>query len=310
MKLTDLRRRLAILLAVGLAILAHPVTASEMVISHPQGQTRLAATPKTVLVFDLSVLDTLDALGVPVAGVPRALIPDYLSKYRGDAYAKIGSLFEPDLEAVHAARPDLILVAARSSPRYGELARIAPTIDLTVQPERFLEQSRQNIETLGRIFDKQAEAAALLARIDGGVARLRERAASAGTGLFIMVSGGRLTAYGPGSRFGWLHNQLGIRPAVTDMQAANHGQAISFEFIARTDPEWLFVLDRDTAIGQAGAAGRQVLDNELVAATRAARSGRILYVDPAKWYIASSGATALISIIEDLAAAVEAGRSR
>lgn len=290
----------------AMLVLTLPATAAEIAVRHARGETVLRERPRTVLVFDIAVLDTLDALGVAVTGVPGGNIPDYLAKYRDGRFLKIGSLFEPDFEAVHAARPDLIVVAGRSSAKYAELAKIAPTIDLTVGAARFLEGARQNIETLGRIFDRQAQASALVAHIDKGTERLRTAAAHAGSALMVMVNGGKLTAYGPGSRFGWLHDQLGLRPAVPNMRAASHGEAISAEFVLKTDPDWLIVLDRDAAIGQAGASARQVLNNELIGATRAARADRIVYVDPVRWYIANSGASALATIVEDMAAALEA----
>ena len=126
------------------------------------------------------------------------------------------------------------------------------------------------------------------------------------TALMMMVNGGKLTVYGPGSRFGWLHDELGLTPAVPNTQAATHGEAVSFEFILKPDPDWLIVLDRDAAVGQAGTSARQVLDNDLIAATKAAKSGRIVYVDPARWYIVGGGGAAFTTIVQDMASALEA----
>src|SRR5690606_41003609 len=70
-----------------------------------------------------------------------------------------------------------------------------------------------------------------------------------------------ISAYGPGSRFGILHDTLGVAPAVEDVEAATHGEAISFEFILETNPDWLFVVDRDAATGEGGEAAAQVLED-------------------------------------------------
>lgn len=216
-------------------------------------------------------------------------------------------LFEPDYEAVHALRPDLVIVAARSAPRQAALAKIAPTIDLTVAPDAFFEDARHNAETLGRIFGKEAEVAARLGDLDATIAALKEKARDAGRALIVMTNGGKVTAYGRGSRFGWVHDELGIAPAVADVAAATHGEAISFEFLLETNPDWLIVIDRDAAIGNAGATARRTLDNELVAATAAARNGRIVYVDTARWYLVGGGLAALRSMVDELAAAFGAG---
>lgn len=294
-------------LAVAVLCLATVATAAQaepIVVRHAQGEITLPDRPKTVLVFDLATLDTLDALGIEVAGVPGSNIPDYLAKYRGEDYIKIGSLFEPDYETVHAARPDLIVIGGRSAARYGELSRIAPTIDLTVPPEDFLDGARRNIELIGAIFGKEREAAAKLGEIDAALEALRERAGDAGRVLILMTNGGKITAYGRGSRFGWVH-EIGFEPAVDDVTAATHGEAISFEFLHQTDPDWLIVIDRDAAVGRAGDAARRTLDNELVAATSAARNGRILYVDTARWYLVGGGLDALRFMIDELAAALD-----
>ena len=57
--------------------------------------------PEKVVVFDFGMLDTLDELGVEVAGLPQANVPAYLSKYEDAKYANVGSLKEPDFEAIH-----------------------------------------------------------------------------------------------------------------------------------------------------------------------------------------------------------------
>lgn len=291
----------AVLLAVLAATALH---AEEIRISHAQGETVLPRRPEKVLVYDLASLDTLHALGVPVAGVPGSNIPDHLAEYRGGDYLKIGTLFEPDYEAVAAAKPDLILIAGRSSPRYGELSRIAPTIDLTIAPDKFLKGARANAETLGRIFGKQAEVHEKLAALDASIARLREAAAGAGKAMVVMTNGGKVTAYGPGSRFGWIHDDLGFVPAVADVQSATHGEAVSFEFLAEANPDWLFVVDRDAAVGRADSAASKTLDNELVAETKAAKSGHIVYVDTARWYLVGGGLDALQVIVDQMASAL------
>lgn len=288
------------------AFLPGYANAGEIIVKHAQGETVLPDTPKKVLTFDLATLDTLDALGVEVAGVPSALIPAYLSRYEGGDYAKIGSLFEPDFEAVNAAGPDLIIVAARSAAQYEALSKIAPTIDLTIDPDNFLQGAEENARKLGVIFDKEDAADALIEKLDKSVAALRETAKDAGKGLIILTNGGKVSAYGPGSRFGWLHDDLGVLPAVEDVEAATHGEAVSFEFILKTNPDWLFVVDRDSAVGSDGQSARQTLDNELVAATTAAREGNIYYADAVRWYLVGGGMTALQAEVDAITKAMSA----
>ena len=52
-------------------------------------------------------------------------------------------------------------------------------------------------------------------------------------------------------------------------EKGNHGQPVTFEYIKKTNPDWLFVLNRSAAIGEEGKAAKDVLDNPLVAETTA-----------------------------------------
>src|SRR3954454_1238245 len=135
---------------------------SEVTVTHAQGETTVPVDPETVVVFDVGVLSTLDSLGVDVAGVPDAVFPEALAQYGEDRYAKVGSLFEPDYEAVNALEPDLIIVAGRSAAVYPELAEIAPTVDLTVDNSDFFSSFEGRATSLAEIFGAEADLAGRL----------------------------------------------------------------------------------------------------------------------------------------------------
>lgn len=278
-------------------------TATEITITHAQGETVVPVNPEVVLSFDLASVDTLDALGVEVAGLPKSNASGHLEKFSGDEYLDIGTLFEPDYEAVNAAQPDLIIVAGRSAATLPELSNIAPTIDLTPSGTDVIDDLITNTNILAEIFGKQDEAAAILAGIDAQAGTLKEASAGAGTALVIMTSGGEVTALAPGgNRGGLVYNTLGFVPPVDDVEAATHGEAISFEFLLEANPDWLFVIDRDVAIGaEEGEAAEQVLDNELVHETTAWQNGQVIYLDPYNWYIVGNGLTTVQSMLDELA---------
>lgn len=275
-------------------------------IRHAQGETEIAAPPQRVLVFDIAVLDTLTALGVAPAGVPSGRLPHYMAGRVAEDVPRVGTQFEPDMEAAFAANPDLIIVGGRSAVKYPDVARIGPALDLTIPREGYLAGAHANVELLGRIFGREAEAAGLLAAYDTEVAALREVAPKAGRVLVMLTSGGRMSAHGPGSRFGLIHDDYGLTPAVTGMDTGNHGQAISPEFILETNPDWLFVVDRDAAIGREGEGAAKLLDTDLVHKTAAWQKGQILYLDAAAWYIAPSGITALTTGARQIREAIAA----
>ncbi|MBS9721478.1 siderophore ABC transporter substrate-binding protein [Tianweitania sp. BSSL-BM11] len=289
----------------AVASFASPLLAQEITVEHAQGSTKLASMPKKVLVFDVASLDNLDALGVEVQGMPTASMPAHLKKYEADEYEKIGSLFEPDYEAVNAAAPDLIIVGGRSRSKYAELAKLAPTIDMSTDQKDFIGSVRKNMETLGRVFGKEAEAKTELAELDAALADVKQAASGAGKGLLILTTGGKMSAYGPVSRFGVLHSAFGVTPARDDLASeTTHGQPISFEFILETNPDWLFVIDRDAAIGREGQAAAQFLDNDLVNQTTAWKSEQVVYLNPSNWYLVGGGVSAVKSDAEQVTKAL------
>lgn len=275
--------------------------ATTVSVKHAQGTTEVTLNPSKVVTFDYASLDTLDALGVDVMGVPQDNLPGYLSEYASDDYTNIGTLFEPDYEAVNAAAPDLIIVANRSAAAYDELSKIAPTIDLTLDWEDYVASFESNTEILGEVFDQQDEVATALAEIEDKIAATKKATADAGSGLIVLTSAGEISAYGSDSRFGWLHSVLGVTPAVVDVEAATHGDPISNEFILEANPDWLFVIDRDSAIGESGDSAEQVLDNEVVAGTTAWTKDQVIYLDGTAWYIVMSGLTAMNTKIDQIA---------
>nr|WP_139112629.1 siderophore ABC transporter substrate-binding protein [Hoeflea olei] len=304
---TPSRRRVVAALALGAALALAPAAAraDTVEVAHARGTTAIEAAPEKVFVFDLPALDTLDALGVKVSGVPSGVKPAYLETYNSGDYLKIGSLFEPDFEEIAAAAPDLIISGERMAEQYGELSRIAPTIEMKTDYTDFLASAERTNRTLASVFGKQADADAMIARFEASASAVKAKAEHAGKALIILTTGGRISAYGPGSRFGIIHTDFGIRPAAPDLEVATHGQAISYEFILKTDPDYLFVIDRDAAIGRSGKSAQALLDNDLVNQTKAARSGRIVYLQADAWYLSGTGLTALQTMVDELAAALD-----
>lgn len=125
------------------------------------------------------------------------------------------------------------------------------------------------------------------------------RAAVEGKGdaLVVLTNGPKISVFGPGSRFGWVHDELGLPAAVETRAEGSHGEAASFEFIQKADPDWLVVVDRAAAIGEAGGSARQTLDNPLVASTTAWEQDQLVFLDPASIYIAGGGIRALTGLL-------------
>jgi iron complex transport system substrate-binding protein len=259
-------------------------------------------------VLDWGVLATVDALGIEVAGTPSSSVNPPALASAIDGTVNAGTLQEPNFEAIAAMGPDLIIVAQRSAAQLPELARIAPTIDLSIDELNNVESSIAQARTLGAIFDRAPEAEALIGNLEASFAAIREASADAGNALMILTTGGSVSAFGAESRFNLLYNELGFGLDTAVQQEGRHGMAISFEFLVEADPDWIFVVDRDTAINstQAGAQPASVtLDNDVVRLTAASQAGQIVYVDSMNWYILGGGVVALQGVANDVAAVLD-----
>lgn len=295
--------RISCLSTVALLLASAAAQADPVTIETARGTVTVEAAPERVVVLDIAALDTIDALGFAPIGVPGTLYVDYLGHLSDSAQA-VGTLFEPDFETIAGLAPDLIVIGGRSAAQYDALANIAPTIDMTITGEVSLtDEAVARLDAYGTLFNRVDEAAALKSDVAARLETARDAVADAGSALIVMTNGPKVSAYGPGSRFGWLHSELGLTPVIEDIEAATHGEAISFEFIHEANPDWLIVVDRAAAIGAKGESARETLDNPLVAETTAWKSGQIAWIDGARIYVADGGLRSLTGLLDQMTTA-------
>ncbi|PFG12088.1 siderophore ABC transporter substrate-binding protein [Bacillus sp. es.036] len=273
----------------------------EVMVKHELGETTVQKNPEKVVVFDFGTLDTLDKLGVEVAGVPQANIPSYLSKYEADTYENAGGLKEPDFEQIAEMNPGLIIISGRQSDAYEELSKIAPTVYMGVDTTEYMSSFKENVTTLGELFGKEKEAEEELAKIDQEIKAVQDLTTEMdGKGLITLVTGGKVSAYGAGSRFGLIHDVLGVPESDGNLEASTHGKSISFEYIAEKNPAYLFVVDRDAVVDGGETSAKEVIENELVKNTDAYKNDNIVYLDPNYWYLSGGGLQSVTEMISEI----------
>ncbi|TFV67879.1 UNVERIFIED_ORG: iron ABC transporter substrate-binding protein [Bacillus sp. AZ43] len=264
--------------------------------------------PENIVVFDLASLDTIGALGGEVSGAPLDSVPDYLQDALAEEAYDVGTLFEADLIEIESQQPDLIIIGGRSAALFEDLAEIAPTVDLGLRGT-YTETLERNATFLGEVLGAEDEAAAAVAEVEKGIEEAKAVTADAGTGLGLMISGGELSAMAPagensdarGARGGLIYDAFGVQPVVDDIRAATHGEPVSFEFLLETNPDYLWVVDRDAATNAEGAQSAEaVLDNEIVKQTTAAQNDQIVYLDPVAWYVVFGGIETTAIMIDDV----------
>ncbi len=269
----------------------------------------IPTNPKNVAIFDFGVLDILDHVGIDSLGIEKLAIvktnvPSYLSSYNNDSVTNAGTLFEPNFDNLDLFSPDLVIISSRSAWTYDklktELGGVA-ILNVAVNNTKYLESVVKNIEHLQMIFGGNDTFETMIETLETKTAEVKLLAqASNFKSLIVMTNGDDISGYGVGSRFGFIHNELGFLAADANFgngDANTHGDIISFEYIQTLNPDVIFVVDRAAAIGGEPSIG--VLDNALVESTNAAQNDRIIILDAIAWYIVTGGYQSTLTMIND-----------
>lgn len=204
-----------------------------------------------------------------------------------------------------------------------------------------VESVRKNATTIGSIFGESEQVDALLAQYDARIATLAEFAEGK-TALLGMCTSGSFNLLGNDGRCSLIVNEIGFNNIGADAATSGssgrgssddsgssgrggsesgersggrgentestggstptHGNEASFELVVSLNPDYIFVMDRDAAIGTNGAQlAQEVMENELVMKTDAYKNGNLVILEhPGIWYTAEGGITALGVMLEDL----------
>lgn len=261
--------------------------------------------PQRIAILDMASLDILDALGLGSRVVGSASTSlSYLQSYINDDVANLGTIKEADLEAVMGCEPDVIFIGGRLSSSYDALSEIAPVVYLATDTELgVVESTRLNAMTIASIFGLESKVEGLMAEFDSRIEAL-SAAAKDQTAIVGMSTSGSFNVLGNSGRCSIIGVEIGFENIGVDanIDTSTHGNEASFEFIVQKDPDYIFVMDRDAAIGTDGAQlAQEIMENELVKGTRAYQSGNVIYLaNPAVWYTAEGGITALDVMLSDL----------
>lgn len=218
------------------------------------GTQEIPADAQRVAVLDNRAFEILDQWGITPVAAPVPLVPFTIEGYEDNPdIADIGNHREPDLEALTAAQPELIVSGQRFTSYYEDIAALNPDAAIIeLEPregEPLDEELRRHTEALGKAFGKESEAQSLIDDFDAALARAQEAYDSSQSVMAVNVSGGTIGYIAPsvGRTFGPLFDLIGLTPALEIEDGTNdhQGDDISVEAIAQSNPDLLLVLDRD-----------------------------------------------------------------
>ncbi|RMI06677.1 siderophore ABC transporter substrate-binding protein [Cellulomonas triticagri] len=256
------------------------------------GTVEVPVNPERVVALDNHVFETLSSWDVPLVAAPKGIMGDGLwPQYtEDDAVLDVGMHREPNLESIVAAEPDLIIGGYRFSDSYDDIKAQNPdAVIIELHPRDGEPQSDElirQVEALGQIFDREDEAAAIVADYEDAVSAAADAYDGSSTVVGLITSGGEISysAPGTGRSIGTLFPTLGLEPAIEQAaEDTSHGDDIGVEAIAAANPDWIVVLDRDGAgvgEGEYRPAAELIGGSEALAGVTAVAQDQVVYLDP------------------------------
>lgn len=266
----------------------------------------LEKTPERIAVFDYGFLDTLDALGVEgVVGIAanggKGNIPTHIKdKYVTSDITDLGSLKEINLEALAATEPDVIFISGRQTAFYEELKEISPNvIYIGSDNSDYIAGVMETVDLAAKIFDKEEKAEELKANLQAKVEEVKAKAEGYENALVAMYNDKKIAGFdnGEDSRFAYVYNDFGFKPATTDIKTSSHGSDFSYESVLAVDPEVLLIIDRTASDVEVVKAE---IENDIIKKTRAYKEGKIVYLDGVNWYFSSNGVTTEAAKLDEI----------
>lgn len=270
---------------------ASDATSGTITIEDNHGEIEVPVNPERVVALDNHVFETLSAWDVPLVAAPKQIMGTIWPEYTDDeAVLDAGAHFEPKLESIVAAQPDLVIGGYRFAESYDAIVEQNPEAAvIEIAPREGEEPGAElirQVEILGQIFDREDEAAELATAFESAIDEAKGAYDGESTVATLLTSGGEIAYVAPvtGRSLGVLYPTLDLVPAIEQAaEDTSHGDDISVEAIAAANPDWLIVMDRDGALINAEGyvpAKELIEGSEALANVTAVKEGQILYVDP------------------------------
>ena len=306
-------------LCLSAALLCAPALQAQTLTWQGQSVT-FKHTPRNIAVYELSALDTLQALGVNASIVPDAVFPATLAAYNQGKATKAGSLFEPDVAVLSAQKPDFIIVGGRSKAKQDTVKDLAPTLDLSPNTDHYMADLQARTELLANTFGKQAQAAKRLRIIQTKQAKLKAQTQGK-TALMLFTNKGNFMPHAEGERFGFVYDFAGLKsvlPVVPPKdenapaqprpeagspaaEAAKVKAAERLQAAVNQQPDYLIVLDRGAVNTNDYTAAAEMQKNPILQQAK----GKVIMVDANAWYLTGAGLANTELMLDELIKATQ-----
>jgi iron complex transport system substrate-binding protein len=253
-----------------------------------------AAQPRRIVSLSPTSTEMLFAIG---AG-GQVVAVDSNSNYPEDAPKTELSAYEPNLEAIAAYRPDLVVYSDDPGGLAAGLGKLG--IPVLRQPAaKGLEDTYAQLDQLGRATGHQAEAGQLTATMRAEIERITAAARPERPLTYYHELDKNLYTATSSTFIGQLYEQLGMKNVAdaADKEGTGYPQ-LSAEFVVKADPDLIFLADTKCC----GQSARTVAARDGWDQLTAVRSGGVVELDDD---VASRWGPRVVDFLKTVAARIE-----
>ncbi|KQO08459.1 AraC family transcriptional regulator [Paenibacillus sp. Leaf72] len=272
-------------------------------ITHMKGELKLEQTPQRIAVLDTQFMDQLIAIGEQPSGSvvtesEKLQIPEYMAGKLVDVVT-LGTKDEPNVEAIIALEPDIIIGTEFQDKIYDQLIKIAPTLIF----ERN-EDWQTTLKTFGLIMDKEQEAQQVLDQYNSKISGLKAELSEKYKGQTFAVLRPRdnivrlhTTAHRTAAL---LYDQLGLTPPAMAVDAENSSASLSLEKLPELEADHLFLMEDSSNLELTKEFESSAIWKNL----KAVQNGHVYKEDTNLW-IAYYGPVAINLVLDQIQAALK-----
>lgn len=281
----------------------YPVTVTDMA-----GNEVTIDSADSVAITDNRFFQLAADWDLPITVAPRDLMsPDNPLK-TDEAILNTGTHGEPDFEQFVAAEPDLIINGYRYTSHADAVKDAAPDaafVDMNgPEGQSADEYVVESVTLMGEIFNKQAEADALIDDFHAAVKGAIDAYDPATTVMGLVTSGGEINYSNPtdGRGASIFFSLLDLTPALDAEGSSDHtGDNVALEALARANADVFMVLDRDAAFAdKESSPALELINGSAALANVPAVKNQAIYVFPADYYL-TEDVFAYMTVLDGLA---------
>jgi iron complex transport system substrate-binding protein len=261
-------------------------------VKHSLGETCVPLNPQRVVVLD--VLDNVLALGIKPVGATTADSGNFRTNLpeQTQEIAKVGLIYQPNLESILRLQPDLILGIDWQQEVYDKLSKIAPTV-LAPSSDRI--NWKEWFQTYAEALGKSSEGKKILNEYDNRIKSFQQQIGEkrSQTKVSVVMFWDGVRIYMKKSFSGGILSDLGLpRPPEQDKDKVN--EDISLELIPKMAGDAIFLM-----IGDRTPELDRFTNHPLWSQLEAVKQGKVYQVKADTW-LAGYSPVAANSVLDDL----------